>query len=485
MSEYVGEAAVANGRNHKIINLMWIFSGNYGNVLFSVLSFLVYAYFLSPEQFGIGIFCIAIVESFGVIYGSTIEDPLVRRPKLLHTDISSAFWLGGILSLLTTAAVLGMVAFSAYEFIPLLAFCFVKLTLSTLCRPMIAMCRKLRQFKLLSIRTLVARFMGTGVGITVAVQGGGEWALVSQAVFIEVFSLLVLLKVSHGYLSAPISLSAFKHILSEGLPIGLKAMFWSMLTRGTIIVLGLLTSPTVLGYFAFANRLVRLPLSASTNSLNSYALPVLADKVNTQQDVGDFFNRITLATQAIFCPIFLLASVLAPFFIPMIFSAKWQDSVLIFQCLSVIFGLKFAVLYVSKTLAAHGKAKLGLKLEFFNLCVFFIILFIAGAQYGGLAAVLALAIHAVADMCIKTYSLSRVVTLNYATLAWGLLRIVTSCLLMMLAAWQSWHLLTASQLMHPVLVLLSAAVIGLGTYLVLMALVYARCFALIKGLLSK
>lgn len=470
--------------NHKLINLIWIFSGNYGNVLFSVFSFLTYAYFLTPEQFGIGIFCIAVVESFGIIYGSTIEDPLVRRPYLRHTDISSTFWIGGLISLITSVTALSIAYLLNYPFILLMGFCFIKLIFSMLCRPMVAMCRKLRQFKLLSIRTLVARLMGTTVGIIVATQGGGEWALISQAVFIEAFSLLLLLSVSHGYLTAPISLKAFNRIVREGIPIGLKASFWSMLTRGTIIVLGLVSNATVLGYFGFANRLVRLPLTATTNSLNSYALPVLANKVNNQQDVATFFMQITLATSAIFSPIFLLGSALAPVFIPMIFGSKWQDSIVIFQCLSLIFGLKFCMLYVSKTLSAFGKAKLGLGKEFINLCVFFTIISLTGAKYGAFAAVLALCVHACFDALIKSYSLSRLLTIDFIAIGLGQMRIVLCSAGMMFSADQCWQILHRAQIFHPIVAFSITLLIGITTYLALLGLLYPHSFSLIKGLLN-
>ncbi|WP_416307637.1 oligosaccharide flippase family protein [Neptunicella sp. SCSIO 80796] len=471
--------------NQKVINLIWIFSGNYGNVLFSVLSFLTYAYFLTPEQFGIGIFCIAVVESFGVIYGSTIEDPLVRRPNLRHTDISSTFWIGGALSTITVAVAIVITYLSDYQFIWLMSFCFTKLIMSVLCRPMIAMCRKRRQFKILSIRTLVARFMGTCTGVFIAVQGGGEWALVGQAVFIETFSLMMLLKVSHGYLRAPVSKKAFRRIVREGIPIGLKATFWSMLTRGTIIVLGLVCTPTILGYFGFANRLVRLPLTASTNSLNSYALPVLATKVNNEDDVAEFFSRITLATSAVFMPVFLLGSALAPAFIPMIFGDKWQDSIFIFQCLSLIFGLKFCMIYISKVLSAHGKSKLGLGKEFINLCVFFTVLTFAGPHLGGMAAVLALAIHASTDFFIKTHSLSRLFGLQYSRLGFGLLKIIGCCAAMMFSADQCWQILQRTELFNPVLTFATAVLMGVTTYLALLWLIYPRSFSLLKGLLRK
>ncbi|MBC3767645.1 oligosaccharide flippase family protein [Neptunicella marina] len=485
MSKQANQNMAFKSGNQKLANLLWIFSGNYGNVLFSVFSFFTYAYFLTPEQFGVGIFCIAIVESVGVMYGGAVEDPLVRRPEIKPSEISTTFWMGALISIISAFIALAVAWQLDYPFVLLLGYCFSKLTLSMACRPMVAICRKKRQFKLLSLRTLVARFLGTVAGIVVAFQGGGEWAIVSQAVFIEVFSLLFLLNLARQYLGAPMDMRAFVELLKEGLPIGLKATFWSLLTRGTIIVLGLVSNPTVLGYFGFANRLVRLPLTASTNSLNSYALPVIANKINHQHDVADFFNRITLATTAVFTPIFLLGCALAPAFIPLIFGNKWQQSVELFQYLSLIFGLKFCVLYNSRVLTAYGRAKLGLGREFINLCLFFIVLVALAPIYGGMAAVIALAIHALLDLAIKHASLAKLVRLNYAELVAGLCRILLCCVLMMLVADQIWKWASQTLQLSPVSALALALMAASFTYLFSLWLIFPRSLRQIKELLSK
>ncbi|HLV18004.1 MAG TPA: polysaccharide biosynthesis protein, partial [Pseudomonas sp.] len=63
----------------RLARLAWIFSEKFGLILLSMLSFFVFAHLLSPEELGLGVLIIVIVELVALLFSSLIEDPLVRQ----------------------------------------------------------------------------------------------------------------------------------------------------------------------------------------------------------------------------------------------------------------------------------------------------------------------------------------------------------------------------------------------------------------------
>src|SRR5690606_30892097 len=76
----------------RLTRLAWIFSEKFGLILLSMLSFFVFAHLLTPEELGVGVLIIVIVELVGLLFSSLIEDPLVRRPQVTPRQRATAFW---------------------------------------------------------------------------------------------------------------------------------------------------------------------------------------------------------------------------------------------------------------------------------------------------------------------------------------------------------------------------------------------------------
>src|SRR5690606_3243529 len=133
----------AAGRRHvireRLARLAWSFSEKFGLILLSMLSFFVFARLLSPEELGLGVLSIVIVElvallprgSFVVfahlpgpgglglgvllivivelvalLFSSLIEDPLVRQRRISPVQRATAFW-ACLLAGLGSAALIG------------------------------------------------------------------------------------------------------------------------------------------------------------------------------------------------------------------------------------------------------------------------------------------------------------------------------------------------------------------------------------------
>ena len=91
--------------NQRLVTLSWIFTEKFGLIFLSMITFVVYARLLSPEELGVGTIIIASVEVIGILCSSVLEDPLVRLERLDERHIATAFWVAVLASLVSIAII--------------------------------------------------------------------------------------------------------------------------------------------------------------------------------------------------------------------------------------------------------------------------------------------------------------------------------------------------------------------------------------------
>ncbi|GAB3015005.1 oligosaccharide flippase family protein [Bowmanella dokdonensis] len=462
---------------HRVINLSWIFFEKFGLIGISVCSFLLYALLLGPSQFGLGVLALTLAETFGVVYCSLLEDPLVRRRDDMSKSAASVFWLGGALSLVTSVVLVGAIWLASDDglFVALVAFACLKLLASVMARPLVAMLRRERNFKALANRTLAGKVLGALAGIGAALGGAGAWAIVLQAVVMDCFALLWLLRGRWQHVWGPVSWPVFLSIAKEGSSIALKMLSRGMLVRGMTLLLGATTSTTVVGYFSFANRLIDLPRQALSEGLLSYALPAIARRANEGHQVGRFVSDLSVYTALLMVPLFVGALAVGPDIIRYAFDEKWHAAIVLFQILALLAALRSLVLYVPATLAAMGQARIGVGADICLSLLSLGLVWWLSPALGAMAAVLALTVHTTLDLGFKCYQISRVTQLDYQRLAYDYGRILLASTLMLGVVW-----MLSRQFAMDFAMILIAVLTGLLVYLISFSLLKPNWY---KGLM--
>ena len=202
------------------------------------------------------------------------------------------------------------------------------------------------------------------------------------------------------------------------------------MVRGPIIILGFTTSPAIIGYFAFASRLIELPFNAIRTGLRSYVLPVMAKRSEVGQDIGPLITHLTFATTFLMFPVFIIISALAPPFITLLFDGNWDAAIPIFKFIGILGGLKFFFLYHGIALVALGKAKIGVWFEISNAAGALILIFFLTPIYGLGGVVIALVVNLIFDFVIKIYSLTIVIDYDIKVYICNALKLLNSGLIM-------------------------------------------------------
>ncbi len=323
------------------IGAIWAAAGTWGQQVINFAVFAVLARLLGPEAYGLVAMAMVVVLVGNILVAQNgWLAAIVQRQDLRPEHLDSVFW-----ALLGFAVGLtALVAASA----PLLAFVYGEPVVSTLVlslAPIVvlhalgaipeALFRRELRFRVIAVRGMVAIVCGGVVGIVMAYQGYGVWALVGN----QLVQRLVgtgLMMIHPWRPSARFSWTHLKQLNAFGLNVmGLNGLHLADTLIARLMIGGLL-GPVYLGFFLLGWRLQELANNLFVNSFARVTMPMFA------QVQGDLDKaREGLRTSVQMCSLIAVPSVLgllvvAPELVPAVFGEQWRPAVPVVQVLMLM-----------------------------------------------------------------------------------------------------------------------------------------------------
>jgi len=378
--------------NQRLVTLTWIFTEKFGLIFLSMITFIIYAHLLSPEELGVGTVIIAIVEVIGILYSSVLEDPLVRLERLDERQIATAFWTAVLASLVSIAIISGVAVLwlESANLQWMTAVASVKILFTMMARVYVAQMRRSSNFKMLASRTLLGKVFGGVAGIAVALWGLGAWAVITQAVVMELVSIIVLMNGDRRRHPWVIDGVFLRELLRAGVPVAINTLSSQTLQRGVNVVLGITAGTHAVGMFNLAMRIIDLPRTAFYNGLMSYALPAFARRSAEPSRLISFIGDSTAVSGFLLTPVFIGIAVTARDIILLIFGAKWADAIPMLQVLACTAAIGNTAMYITTALVAVNRTHLTLKAEVGTTVLALALVYGLGPLFGGMAAALAM-----------------------------------------------------------------------------------------------
>ncbi len=303
--------------------------------------FVILSHLLAPEDFGLSAVSGAAVAFFAMALPTGFGEALVQRKILTDAHKDSAFWLSlGFGGLCTGAAVLcaHLVATiygkPALDIVmPALASRILFDALGIVPNSIIA---RTMNFRLLVMRTAVTTLAAGVLGVALALEGQGVWALIVSQVATAALSTGVVFLAS-GY--RPRSLGSFE-ALRDLSRYGLFATG----TRGVQflsgqadqLLVGLFLGTEAVGLYAFAKRVFTIAIDLTSGVLTAVAHPAFSNAQGDTVLVRRGFIRATSFVSLVAFPLFTGLAATAPTLVPAIFGAKWQGAAIPLSLLCVL-----------------------------------------------------------------------------------------------------------------------------------------------------
>jgi O-antigen/teichoic acid export membrane protein len=291
-----------------------------------------------------------------------------------------------------------------------------KVLATLMARIYVAEMRRSGNFRLLASRTLLGKVLGGLGGILVALQGGGAWALIVQALIMELVSLLMLMRNDPRRLPLVFDRPWLAGVLVAGLPIAINTLCGQLLQRGASVVLGLTVGVQAVGQFNFALRIIELPRTAVHNGLASYALPAFARRVEQPARLWSLFGAVSSLTGFLLTPCYIGLALTAEDLVLLVFGTKWLAAVPTLQVLAVMAALANTALHAQSLLVAVSRIQTVVRAEVVTTLLALALLGLLGEPLGALAGGLAMLARTLLIVPIHVAALRR--SIGFGALDW-------------------------------------------------------------------
>lgn len=355
-------------RKDVLSGLVWKLLERGGDQVIQFIIQLILARLLLPEDYGVIALITIFIAVANVFIQTGFTTALIQAKEVDEIDYTSAFYFSSLLT-----AVLYLILFlsapaiaSFYGKIQLVSVIRV-LALSLFCGPLnsiqyVIVSRTL-QFKKFFFSSLTGTLFSGVLGVYLAYQGFGVWALVGQQLSNIFIDTLVLWFTVSWRPRLIFSFQRIKKLLSFGWKMLLSTLLDTLYANSYGLVIGKVISPAMLGYYNRANQFPSIIVNNVNNSLSTVLFPVMSASQDNKPHIRSMMKRSLEVSSLIIFPLMAGLIICAEKLVLALLTDKWLASVPLIQLISLAYA--FYPLHITNVVAitSLGKSNLILKLE--------------------------------------------------------------------------------------------------------------------------
>lgn len=374
---------MAKENNGLLSNLIWKFAERISAQLVTTVVSIILARLLDPSHYGIIAMVTIFITLANVFVSDGLGSALIQKKDADALDYSSVLYFNIGLSI-----VLYFVLFFAAPFIskfygegyeiltPVLRVLSLRLILSAINSVQQAYVSKKMIFKKFFWATLFGTVLSAAVGIFMAYEGYGVWALVAQYLTNTTIDTIVLALSLRKKPLLEFSFTRVKQLLS----FGIKILGTSLLITGyqelRSLIIGKKYSSSDLAYYEKGRQ---FPLLLVTN-INASVTAVLFPKLSNDQD-NVAKVKSTTRNSIRFCgfimsPLMLGLAAVASNFVSLLLTDKWLPCVPLLQLFCIVYLFQPIHSANMQAIKAMGESGIFMKLEIFKKVIELIVLLI-------------------------------------------------------------------------------------------------------------
>lgn len=350
------------------------------------LVFLALARLLDPAEFGIVTMAAIFVTLASDLGAFSISQVLIQRKELERGHINAVFVTILVLSMLLTAVVVATAPLIAALYgepgvLELLLWLSPAILLNAMTAVPISLLTREMHFAQLAIRSFLMVVVGGAVGIVMAVNGYGPWALVGQTLTQSAVSVVCLLYAADWRPGFAFERRHFTDIASFMVnTLGIRGI-QALDQRVGQFILGWALGSTAVGYFRIATRLVEILVRLFIVPISQLTMPGFAKVQSDPVRVRKLLEGGVALTSLVAYPAFLGAAAVSPDLMSVVVGDQWLPAVPVLAILALRGITSTVTLPGTSLLYALGRPDMLLKVGFVNL-LFNVFVFAAFAHLG-------------------------------------------------------------------------------------------------------
>lgn len=369
--------------------LFWKFGERIAAQLISLIVSVVLARILLPDDYGVVALVMVFITIANVFVSSGFGNALIQKKDADNLDFSSVFYINILISI-----VIYIVIFVAAPWIgqfyempiltPALRVLGIRIPIAAINTVQQAYVSRNMLFRRFFWSTLFGTLISGVVGIAMAFNGFGVWALVTQYLVSTTVDTLVLWFTVKWRPDRAFSWKRAKDLLAFG---------WKLLVSGLIdtgynqlraLIIGKMYTSSDLAYYNQGEKYPSLIVVNINSSISSVLFPAISQFQDDKEKVKQMTRRAIQVSSYVMWPLMIGLAVVAEPLISFLLTDKWLPCVPYLRIFCITYGLWPIHTSNLQALNAMGRSDLFLKLEIIKKIIGVVALLIS-MQFGPLA----------------------------------------------------------------------------------------------------
>lgn len=360
--------AESSMRKNVITGAIWKFMERIIAQGVSLIVSILLARMLEPSDYGVVGFVMIFFAFANVIISGGLNTALIQKKDAEKEDYCAVFTISFIVAiviyliLFITAPFLARV-FRNNSLVGVIRVLGISLPIFALKSVVSAYISSKLQFKKFFFATLFGTIISAFVGIVMAKNGGGAWALVAQQLTNAVIDTLILVCVTGLRLKFMIDFVRIKGLMRYGTKILMSSLLGVTISQITPLFIGLKYSSADLSFYTKGKNLPETMSTSMTYTLSSVLFPALSKYQNDKNRLLRYTRMYMQLSSFIVFPVMLGFAVTAKGFVSVFLTERWLPIVYYIQisCLALMFDVIAAG--NCETIKAMGRSDIYLKIE--------------------------------------------------------------------------------------------------------------------------
>lgn len=349
-------------------SLAWKYLERTGNYAIQFIVQIVLARLLLPSEFGLIAITLVFINVAQVFVQSGFNAALIQNQDVTEVDYSSVFYLN-----LLVASVLYVVLFF---FAPVIAI-FYKLPELVLVLRVLAIILFLgavnsvqnaiiaREFKFkeLFYSSFVAVVLSGSIGIYMAYNDYGVWALVWQQTLNQIFLCIIIWRIVRWRLRLIFSIERVFILFSFGWKLLVSGLLNTLYMEMVTLVVGKLFTPTALGYYTRGELFPKAIVSNIDGSMQAVMFTAYSREQDNSQRVKEMVRKTIMMSSFIITPLMAGMIAMAEPIVRLVLTDKWLPCVPFLQVSCLAYALMPIHTSNLQAINAMGRSDIFLRLE--------------------------------------------------------------------------------------------------------------------------
>lgn len=361
----VGGRKIATGFGWQVLSA-------YSNRVFGIVTTLILAKVLTPQDFGLVAIASMTIEVLQIFKDMGLSEALIysKRDDPEVMDTAQTLLVGFHTILFVIAAIISPFAARFYDnpmVMPVLLLMASNLVIDSLRAVPRTLVRRNIQFEKLVIPEVVPVGVSSLVSIVMALSGFGVWSLVAKTMLHSLLGLILLHRIIPYKPRFRWNRQAALDLMHYGKFVVGASMVFVVVYNVDRFYVSKFSTVAMLGMYEVANRLAELPVKQFAFMIGAVMFPVLTRMQRAGEPIGPVFLKTIRYAALVSVPLAIGLSVYGPTLIAAIYGERWAGMIPFLQTLSIYSMFRAQSSLIHDTFKASGHPRMVMRFAILKL----------------------------------------------------------------------------------------------------------------------